>query len=591
MKQQLEKWKPSTLLAALPLALGGFLLAAQSVAAAPINDNFANATVLPVSPGLLSSQSNVGATGEGETTSYGALGVWYSWTPAVSGDVQLNTCGTKTFDTVLGVYQGSMTNRLVENDDSCGSDNLGSKVQFTATAGTTYHFRFGSYSAATGTADIYWGYVKAITSLSVSSGPLDGGTAVTITGIGFTDTTSVTFGGIAGTGLVVVDDTTITVTTPAGTAAGAVDVVVSGTSGDDTLVGGFTYIDETPATEFAANEESIRQVLIDDATRGLRSALSSNRKMASAARDRFIEAQKQGDADASVSDTPLNVDGDLDASSTTISSKGTFFGQSSFGDGGRRLVFGDFDVQHDHATGSSTATLNGKIAWEQSVSDKTMLGYFIGGQVARSNIAGTFEGSQNRFGVSVGGYAVQELADQIYLDGFLSLGAGRNDLTMSNGVLDLDSDYTTRSATIGAALSGVIEQKGFEIWPELSFSLGRTWLGEVGFTGAAHNLVDDTLSLDAGTVTLANILFRPEVRVPMDGVSGAESLQLFTFAPRFMCEQVRATVIENDCGAGAEFGFAGNSVDGLSTVSAKVMADRVDGSINSSVQLNLQHRF
>jgi hypothetical protein len=591
MKQQLEKWKPSTLLAALPLALGGFLLAAQSVAAAPINDNFADATVLPVSPGLLSSQTNVSATAEGETTSYGALGVWYSWTPAVSGDVQLNTCGTKTFDTVLGVYQGSMTNRVVENDDACGSDSLGSKVQFTATAGTTYHFRFGSYATATGTADIYWGYVKAITSLSVSSGSLDGGTAVTITGIGFTDTTSVTFGGIAGTGLVVVDDTTITVTTPAGTAAGAVDVVVSGTSGDDTLVGGFTYIDETPATEFAANEESIRQVLIDDATRGLRSTLSSNRKMASAARDRFIEAQKQGDTGASVIDTPVNVDGDFDASSTTISSKGTFFGQSGFGDGGRRLVFGDFDVQHDQATESSTATLNGKIAWEQFVSDKTMLGYFIGGQVARSNIAGTFEGSQNRFGVSVGGYVVQELADQIYLDGFLSLGAGRNDLTMSDSVLDLDSDYTTRSATIGAALSGVIEQKGFEIWPELSFSLGRTWLGEVGFTGAAHDLVDDTLSLDAGTVTLANILFRPEVRVPMDGLSGAESLQLFTFAPRLMCEQVRATVIDNDCGAGAEFGFAGNSVDGLSTLSAKVMADRVDGSINSSVQLNLQHRF
>jgi hypothetical protein len=186
---------------------------------------------------------------------------------------------------------------------------------------------------------------------------------------------------------------------------------------------------------------------------------------------------------------------------------------------------------------------------------------------------------------------VQELADQIYLDGFLSLGAGRNDLTMSDSVLDLDSDYTTRSATIGAALAGVIEQKGCEIWPELAVSLGRTWRGEVGCTGAAHDLVDDTLSLDAGTVTLANILFRPEVRVPMDGLSGAESLQLFTFAPRLMCEQVRATVIDNDCGAGAEFGFTGNSVDGLSTLSAKVMADRVDGSINSSVQLNLQHRF
>ncbi len=219
------------------------------------------------------------------------------------------------------------------------------------------------------------------------------------------------------------------------------------------------------------------------------------------------------------------------------------------------------------------------------MSDKTMLGYFIGGEFARSNVAGTFEGSQDRFAVSVGGYAVHELAQQVYLDGFLSLGAGRNNLTMTNGVLDLDSEYTTRTATFGAALSSVIEQKGFEIWPELSFSLGRTWLGEVGFTGS------NTINLDAGTVTLANVLFRPEVRLPMDGLSSAESRQLFTFAPRLICEEVRAAFIENACGAGAEVGFAGSSADGLSTVSARVMADWLDGNTNSSVQLNLQHRF
>jgi hypothetical protein len=38
---------------------------------------------------------------------------------------------------------------------------------------------------------------------------------------------------------------------------------------------------------------------------------------------------------------------------------------------------------------------------------------------------------------------------------------------------------------LGAALSGVIEQKGYEIWPELSISYGRTWIGNVTFTGSA----------------------------------------------------------------------------------------------------------
>lgn len=51
---------------------------------------------------------------------------------------------------------------------------------------------------------------------------------------------NVTIGGAAVTNLVVVSDTEITATTPAGT-EGAADVVVTTDGGSDTLVGGFTY--------------------------------------------------------------------------------------------------------------------------------------------------------------------------------------------------------------------------------------------------------------------------------------------------------------------------------------------------------------
>jgi hypothetical protein len=79
-----------------------------------------------------------------------------------------------------------------------------------------------------------------ITGVSPNTGPAGGGTEVTITGTGFTGATGVMFGGVAGADFTVVDDSTITVTTPAGT-AGAVDVVVVHPGGDETLTGGFTY--------------------------------------------------------------------------------------------------------------------------------------------------------------------------------------------------------------------------------------------------------------------------------------------------------------------------------------------------------------
>jgi len=82
-------------------------------------------------------------------------------------------------------------------------------------------------------------YTPTITSLDVTSGSLAGGTAVTITGTGFTDATSVTFHGHAGDDLVVVGDTELTVTTPAGT--GTVDVVVFNANSSATLANAFSY--------------------------------------------------------------------------------------------------------------------------------------------------------------------------------------------------------------------------------------------------------------------------------------------------------------------------------------------------------------
>ncbi|MBH0009803.1 IPT/TIG domain-containing protein [Salinibacterium sp. SWN1162] len=91
-----------------------------------------------------------------------------------------------------------------------------------------------------------------ISSLSPNIGPVDGGTAVTITGSGFTGSTGVTFDGDDGTLLTVVSDTEITVTTPAHEVA-VVDVVVLNTPADSTP-GAFSY-QEAPTVSGIAPDE------------------------------------------------------------------------------------------------------------------------------------------------------------------------------------------------------------------------------------------------------------------------------------------------------------------------------------------------
>ena len=68
--------------------------------------------------------------------------------------------------------------------------------------------------------------VPAVSALSVPAGPLRGGTVVTVTGTRLGLATGVDFGGVAGTGLVRVSDTTLRVTAPA-QAVGTVDVRVT----------------------------------------------------------------------------------------------------------------------------------------------------------------------------------------------------------------------------------------------------------------------------------------------------------------------------------------------------------------------------
>ena len=352
----------------------------------------------------------------------------------------------------------------------------------------------------------------------------------------------------------------------------------------------------SPASEFAAKEDAIRSVITNDAQRSLNNTLASNTRLTHKARERFLTSRAQMQSDgaglASRNNIALDVDGIVVATPEQMSTQGVFFAQTgNFGGTKRRLVFGDFDIQRDGDTGSNTATISGKIAWEQMLSEQTMLGYYLGGEVVRSNIRGSFTGTQDKYGVSIGGYFVHALQENLFLDGFASLGAGRNNLEMADDTLDLTSEYTTQTVTLGAAVSGVIEQNGYGILPELSVAYGRTTIGSVGFTGVAYGLTDDTLSLDAGSVSTATIMFRPEFRVSLDGQKPSESLSTVSFAPRVMCERVQVASTTNNCGFGAELGISSSTQDSLTSVTATIVADRVGNSTRSSLQLNLEHNF
>jgi hypothetical protein len=79
-----------------------------------------------------------------------------------------------------------------------------------------------------------------VVSVSPNTGSPSGGTLVTITGTNFAASATVTFGSNAATNVTVVNSTTITATTPAGS-VGAVNVTVTSNGQNGTLANGFVY--------------------------------------------------------------------------------------------------------------------------------------------------------------------------------------------------------------------------------------------------------------------------------------------------------------------------------------------------------------
>jgi hypothetical protein len=350
----------------------------------------------------------------------------------------------------------------------------------------------------------------------------------------------------------------------------------------------------SPASAFEEHEEEILEVVTAEALRSVRATVSSNVRMTRAARERFMLGRQQADTDSQMvsrAATPLDITGSAELSNGRFSTQGTFFGETGNAEGGQtRLFFGDFDVQRD-ADGSVSAQLNTKLAWERQISTTAMYGYYLGAELGRATLEGAFAGDQDSFGASVGAYFVAEVQPNLYLDGFASLGLGRSALELDNGTLNVTSDYTTTTGTVGASLTGVVEGDGYEFWPQLQLTYGQTDIGMMTFTGEAYSLVDDTLSMDAGSVSMASGAFTAEFKVPLDGLSVSDSHALFTFAPRLICERTMAADTTNDCGGGAEIGIVSRSSDGLSNLSVNIRSDRVGDTTRTGLGLQFERSF
>lgn len=351
----------------------------------------------------------------------------------------------------------------------------------------------------------------------------------------------------------------------------------------------------SPESAMETRTKEVKSNLRTSMSQNLRSQLSTNIRLTRDASTRFIQSRQlmSGRALSFVGQNyiPFSIDGSVEASRGSFETDGRFFSQVGSDDGRfRRVFFGDFDVQAKDDE-QLKLSLNARVAWEHMVREDLMLGYFIGGAADRSELSGTYEGTLSGLEASIGAYALKSFGESLFADGFMSFGLGRTQMDISDDVLNLEGDYWTRTATVGAALTGTIGFERFDFWPEISATYAHSSRPDAKVTGRAYGITDTGLVLEGDEVSIATVRIRPQIRVPVLADAGTRMNSIVTIAPTLSCERVMSGGTTESCGNGMELGLSSISRDGNSVFELRFNVDRTDENVQRGMRLAVEHKF
>ena len=416
-------------------------------------------------------------------------------------------------------------------------------------------------------------FSQPVTQFTMADVTVVNGTATTMTGSGTTYTLTVS----------PTSASNVSISLPAGAVSGAGGTVNTASNVINVQAG-------TPASALAAAQPTLEQIVLRQAQKTLSSQASIDQRMIRSGMQRLVQRQRLN-RQQSNRFLPLDVDGAARFDNGEFRLNGDFFALSSVAKQSAEVVTtGAFNFVSDR-DGNFSGYFNGRSSLEVQLAHDMVLGYFIGVEVGRARLSGTFSGRQDSYGLNAGGYVLRSFNDVSYITGFAALGRNKNQLVVSNGTLQVDSDFDSTTLRLGASATGVFKTVRIEIWPELSFSYAKSRVGSQVVAAQAYGLTANNLSLAGGDVEMGQLMFMPQIKWPLgDGRDGA-AVANFSLSPRLTCRVTRGVGGSRDCGTGAALGYSAASGDGLTLFNATVEFDNVADTKNGPLTFNVEHNF
>lgn len=375
---------------------------------------------------------------------------------------------------------------------------------------------------------------------------------------------------------------TITITEAEVRAVASSDFIANCMSGSSSST---PATDSTPATASAS-------IIQSDVTRVTRSAMTANNSMMSSGIARLVEQQQSNGSVVASNASSLSLTPRLNMIGTGgLSGGGSLFGDTMTAGGVyRRITTGEFDIQKETGTGV-TLSFNGRIAWERSLNEQTVLGYFIGVEGNNSNLTSTFAGDHKRLAGSVGIYALTELNEGVFAAGYSSFGIAQGDLDVTDGTDAVAGDYTYNTMALGGQLSGSIEQEVYELQPTLSVNYSKAFVGDISLTQTTAG-TDSALSVAVGNTEFAELIASPRFLIPVAIAEESTFETVGVIAPRLLCEYSKSSgASASNCGGGLELGLNNVSSNGMININAGLRFDRINGADRQALSLQGSMKF
>lgn len=313
--------------------------------------------------------------------------------------------------------------------------------------------------------------------------------------------------------------------------------------------------------------------------------ISGNQQLVRDARERFMVATRQmaeqDESGIAVSqDIALDVTGGISAGIEGGHGMGSFYQQwGDYTGRSRTFIAGNFNFHWDN-DGYVSNALSARLGRETIVTDSMMIGAFLALDIMNSERGGDNVSSVESRAASVGVYGVARVDEHMFVDAWASVGAVSGDVAFDEGASELTGDYYGDLYTVGASITGIIEQNGYEIWPTVEVAYGNATIDDYEVTGS------ETLSFDGSDVAVWRAAVTPEFRWAFDPAQGEGRI---LFAPSLVCEAGDGDA--TSCGGGARFGIrVGDEGTGSSTL-FEASASRLGVTNTVGLQLRQEWRW